>query len=110
MHFARILVETPQRPVGHDVPVVTARATGARESLSMSHLEPRRFVRTGLRPGVSRRVGMTPLSGVVLLRSVNFRLKVQRRPKAVSRGLATALQDGKRRRTVHGQLPMSKMR
>ena len=36
------------------------------------------------------------------LRCVNDRLRVRRRPKAVSRGLATALQDGKRGRTVHG--------
>jgi len=36
------------------------------------------------------------------LRNVNRHLKVQQLSKAVSRRLATALQDGKRERTVHG--------
>jgi hypothetical protein len=51
-------------------------------------------------------VAMTPLLGVGTPRSVNRRLKVQRRPKAVSRGLATALQDASEFLQIFSHFPL----
>jgi len=62
----------------------------------MDRPEPRRLLRTDLPSwSVSTRRD-DPLPRLAPLRIVNRHLKVQRRPKAVSRRLATALQDGKR--------------